>query len=131
MSVVDFRPHSLRYRIKGEITPVIYNDCEVLLNNDVVMVSKSQGHTNYLGDYIPAPHKFSEPYPCNAVPSKGEAVIKYAEGKKTEYSFTLYCDANVKDFEYGEIIRLDREGIIYELSVKGFQRYSRVVKIWV
>jgi hypothetical protein len=68
---------------------------------------------------------------CNAVPNSGEASVKDVEGKKSEYSFTLYCNPDVKDFAFGELIRLNREGIMYELTVKGFQRYTNMVKIWV
>lgn len=107
MAVIDFRRHKLFLSINGK------------------------GHYNDIGDYVPEKTKTSDVIYCNAVPNNGEAIVKNAEGLMTEFSFTLYCDPSVKDFEFGEMVRLDREGVIYELSVKGFHRYTKMVKIWV
>ena len=109
MSVVNFRPHTIRYRVQGQ----------------------SQGYVNEIGDYVPAKITFSEPYKCNAVPNGGKATIRNAEGDVIEYSFTIYASSLMKDFEFGELVRIDRCGIIYELTVKGFHRYKGLVKIWV
>lgn len=107
MAVIDFRGHTFSFFKSGE------------------------GYYDNNGDFVPGQKSLSSPIYCNAVPNNGEAMVKNAEGVKTEYSFTLYCDASVKDFEFGEMISLNREGIVYELSVKGFHRYTRMVKIWV
>lgn len=107
MAIIDFRAHSFQY------------------------VAENKGFVNEDGDFVPQKKVFSDNIKCNAVPNTGEAVVKDAEGKKTEYSFTLYCDTSVRDFSFGELIRLDREGIVYELTVKGFHRYAKMVKIWV
>lgn len=131
MSVVEFRPHTIRYRIKGYTTPTINNNGIMLFNNESGIITKTQGHNNSLGDYVPAPHTFSAPYKCNAVPSNGRAEIKNAEGRKVEYSFIVYASNKLKDFRYGELVRIERHGIVYELTVKGFHRYKGFVKIWV
>lgn len=108
MAVIEFRYHSFQYAIDTH---------------------EEQYDEN--GDFIPAKISYSEEIKCNAVPNGGEAIVRNAEGRKVEYSYTLYCDTDVKDFSYGEIIRLNRNGSISELSVKGFHRYMNMVKIWV
>lgn len=109
MSVIDFRPHIFQY-----------------------LISTEQGSINDDGDYIPLSEIiYSEPEECNAVPNTGNAKVLNAEGRQIEYAFTIYAKCNIKNFEFGELIRLVREGITHELTVKGFQRYKHFAKLWV
>ena len=107
MAVIGFRTHTFQY------------------------ISEKRGYVNGDGDFVPGSIVYSDNIYCNAVPNSGEAVVIDAEGNKTSYSFTIYAEPTVRDFSFGEMIRLNREGIVYELTVKGFHRYSNMVKIWV
>ena len=130
MSVVDFRPHTFSYRIVEPTTAPVYSN-SILFSGKGGITTTTKGHVNGNGDYVPAPFTWSEPFKCNAVPNGGSASVKTAEGRCIEYSFTLYASTQVKDFLYGEVLRIERYGIVYELTVKGFQRYKGFVKIWV
>lgn len=106
MSVVDFRPHTFNHQL----------GCSVQKNED--------------GDVVKSEVKYSADIPCNAVPSNGRATIKDAEGVSVEYSFVIYAD-NVPVLNYGSIIRLFRDGVLFILTVKGYYRYKNFTKIWV
>lgn len=109
MAVLNFKPNRLRYKI------------------DVV-----QGYTDDNGDYHQGKSEWSEYINCDSVPSSGEAnALIDTNGNKVNYSYVVYMSTNVKDFKFGEIVRLERYGIEYEYSVKGFQRYQTQVKLWV
>ena len=131
MSVTRFRPHKFSYRVQGIVQRTLNNGVSLLTDNSSAIIDSTTGYVNELGDYVSGKSSFSKEYACNAVPNSGSASIKNSEGLKVEYSFTIYADFRIKDFLYGEVIRLDRCGIIYELTVKDFSRYNGFVKIWV
>lgn len=131
MSVIDFRPHRFKYRMQGVMQRAVRNECGMLTEGNSIVLESTKGYVDENGDYVSAKSSFSPYYRCNAVPNGGNATVKNAEGRSIEYSFTIYADKSIKDFVYGELIQLDRCGILYELTVKGFHRYRGFAKIWV
>ena len=107
MSVLKFKPNSLQYKI---VEP---------------------GYTDEKGDFHKGESHWSDDIECDAVPNGKADTNESTDGDTNSYSFVVYLPVSVKDFQFGEIVRLNRYGVIYELQVKGFHRYQKQVKIWV
>ena len=108
MAVLDFKPNLLSYRIQNA------------------------GYTDSNGDYHEGSYEWSPEIKCDSVPNSGGAnVVLGEDGNTVKYSFTIFLPTSVKNFKFGEVVRLMRYGTVYELTVKGFQRYQKQVKLWV
>lgn len=92
------------------------------------------GYRDGNGDWI-APENEVEPIllNCKAVPNGSGRTINTQDGISVVYSWTIYLDKNVKDFNYGDDVTLLNRlsEVIGKGSVKMFHRGQFNAKIWV
>lgn len=108
MSVINMIPHTLSYFVTSE------------------------GYEDDNGDWHGGESGWSEPMACHAVPSGKANEITFADGTTSTYSYTVGRLApDCREFQIGEVVRLNVNGIEREFEVKGFHRYQLQSKIWV
>lgn len=108
MAVLKFKTHKLYY----------YEDTE--------------GYEDENGDYIKGGSEISSNYfECDAVPAGKADERTFEDGETRKYSFTCYLKPNVREFNIGEKVRLERQGKTYEFMVKGYMPYQHQTKVWV
>ena len=108
MSVIDFRPHTLRRLI---ITP---------------------GEEDADGDWHPGTESLSEPLRCHAVAAGRAAEITFPDGTTAAYRYTVgRLPPDCAEFRIGDRVMLRIGDSECEYSVKGFHRYQLPSKIWV
>lgn len=109
MSVIDFKPHTLRYLIP------------------------SLGYEDEEGDYHPGKSSWSEELiPCDAVPAGKAEEREFEDGKIKSYTYTVTLPASCRTFTIGDKVRITHlGGTEREYEVKGFQRWQHQCKIWV
>lgn len=110
MAVLKLKPHILEYEVKTK-----------------------EGYEDSLGDFHEGKTEWIGNIPCDAVPSNGRAnEIEFEDGTLHTYTYTIYLDANVRDFTIGDMVRVTLYGGVKKVfSVKGFHRYQLQAKIWV
>lgn len=110
MAVLNLKPHFLEYE-----------------------VNIHEGYEDSRGDYHEAKTKWEGNIKCDAVPANGKAnEITFEDGSVHSYTYTIYLDSNVREFQIGERIRLNLFGNTQRVfTVKGFQRYQLQSKLWV
>lgn len=110
MAIIKLKPYILDYE-------VITND----------------GYEDSNGDYHEGNSKWDGNIKCDVVSSGGKASeIKFEDGSKKYYTYTIFMNNDVRDFSIGEKIRLTLYGGVQKVfTVKGFQRYQLQVKLWV
>ena len=107
MSVLDFKGYSLEYFQEGV------------------------GSYDENGDYQKDAGVWVSVGKCDAVPAGRNNVIQLPDGTKIAYSFTIYLSSKVREFHYGERLRLKILGReTKELKVVGFARYQHQSKVW-
>ncbi len=83
------------------------------------------------GDYASVEGTWGDPIRCDAYPSAGRAaVLPFADGKRSEYTYEVHLDVTEDPFEPGQRVRLTANGHVTELTVKGWHRYSFIAKLW-
>lgn len=110
MAVVTLKPHILEYEVKIQ-----------------------EGYEDSMGDFHEGKTEWVGNIECDAVPSNGRAnEVTFEDGSVNYYSYTIYLDSNVREFNLGEKVRLSLYGNIQRVfTVKGFQRYQLQSKLWV
>lgn len=106
--IPQFRPHILQYQVTvGE-----YED--------------------EIGDYHPGDSHFEGDIPCRFEPNGKANTIAFEDGKTYVYQYVVYLNQNCREFEYGDIIRLLRDGVVVEeKQVQGFHRGQLNARLWV
>lgn len=109
MAVITIKPHILQYKVFSE------------------------GYEDQNGDYHEGTERWGDCIPCDAVPASGKSSeIRFDDGRVMKYSYTVYLNADVRDFSVGEIVRIRLlGGNVREFDVKGFQRWQMQCKLWV
>lgn len=108
MSVIELKPHSLSYRIATD------------------------GYADDNGDWHEGEPGWSDPIECHAVPSGKADLITYADGTTAHYSYEVGRLApDSREFQIGEDVKLNVQGIERVFQVKGFHRWQLQSKIWV
>lgn len=108
MAVLSLKPYNLEYLVK------------------------SDGYEDTNGDYHSGTCSWAGNIPCDIVPSGGKAnEIQFEDGKSFRYSYIVYMDKDVREFNIGEIVRISNRHMTKIFEVKGFQRYQLQSKIWV
>lgn len=104
MAVLNFTPHVLSYK------------------------SVTQGYNDDNGDWVNGADYWIDNYcKCDYVPAGKANVITIPDGSAISYSYTVYLPKTCKDFEYGDIIKIDDK----EYQVLGFHRYQLQCKMWI
>lgn len=110
MSVLRFRPHVLSYK---ELKQGTFDD-ETGDYNHV--------KTDWVNNYCK----------CDAVPNGKADVLTKTDGTKISYSYTVFLPFDCRTFKYGEKVRISFEdGHLEEFSVKGFNRFQLLSKLYV
>ena len=106
--IPQFRPHILQYQVTiGE-----YED--------------------EIGDYHPGDSHFEGDIPCRFEPNGKANTIAFEDGKTYVYQYVVYLNQNCREFEYGDIIRLLRDGVVVEeKQEQGFHRGQLNARLWV
>jgi len=92
----------------------------------------SEGYEDDNGDYHKGEQTINpRPLECDAVPAGKADERTFEDGKVRKYSFTCYLKPNVREFQIGEKVRLERHGKTYEFEVKGYMPYQHQTKVWV
>lgn len=108
MSVIELKPNTLSYLIT------------------------TNGYRDDNGDWHEGISKWSDPIECHAVPVGRANEITFADGTTTTCTYTVgRLNPDCREFQTGERVRLDVNGVIREFQVKGFHRYQLQSKIWV
>lgn len=106
MSVIGLKPHLLSYRVI------------------------SDGYEDDNDDWHEGSESWSKPMECHAVPAGRANEITFADGTTSTYTYTVgRLDPDCREFQIGEDVRLDVNGIVREFSVKGFHRYQLQSKL--
>lgn len=108
MSVIDLIPHTLSYLIV------------------------SDGYEDDNGDWHEGKSEWSEPMKCHAVPAGRANEITFADGTTSTYTYTVgRLSPDCREFQIGEYVMLNVNGVERRFQVKGFHRYQLQSKIWV
>ena len=110
MAVLDMSPHTLYYQ---EVT---------------------DGYEDDNGDYHEGESKWVKLGKCDIVPAgkSNEKILPNGNGVIDTYSYTVYLSKDVREFKYGEKIRIsifNKEP--KEFAVKGFHSYQLQAKLWI
>ena len=85
-----------------------------------------------IGDYHPGDSHFEGDIPCRFEPNGKANTIAFEDGKTYVYQYVVYLNQNCREFEYGDIIRLLRDGVVVEeKQVQGFHRGQLNARLWV
>lgn len=109
MPVINLKPHLLSYL---ETTP---------------------GFEDGNGDWHEGASQWCEkPIECHAVPAGRANEIAFADGTTAIYTYTVgRLSPDCREFQIGEDVMLNVNGIERKFQVKGFHRYQLQSKIWV
>lgn len=104
MAVLNMAPHHLSYK------------------------SATEGYDDENGDWVNGTEYWIENYcKCDCVPAGKANVISLPDGSVQSYSYTVYLPKKCRDFEYGDIVRINGK----DFKVLGFHRYQLQCKIWI
>lgn len=107
MAILRRSPHTLSYKIES-------------------------GAEDENGDWVQGKERWIEDYcKCDVVPAGKANILTMPDGSTHSYSYTIYLPKECKDFECGDIIKINRFGGEQTFEVLGFQRYQLQCKIWV
>lgn len=103
-----FRPHRLQYLVT------------------------SNGYEDNNGDYHEGESHWEGDIPCRNVPNGKSEERRFEDGITRKYSSVIRLDADCKEFNIGDRIKIILlGGIAREYEVKGFHRYQLCSKLWV
>lgn len=108
MAVLNFRPHTLLVREYRE------------------------GYVDQDGHRHPGIEEYIPYMECDVIPASTNAnIINYQDGRSETYDYEVILSTNCRDFAYGELVRLSRNGIIETTNykVKWSHRYQLQYKL--
>lgn len=102
---MNFRPHSLKFKMAGE------------------------GYYDDNNDWCPNGGNWSDPIPCRFQQNGNATEIPIKDGKGYIYQYVVFIDLSERDFNIGEEIQKEGDDTVFQ--VKGFQRTQMHCKLWV
>lgn len=96
-------------------------------------LEKEEGYVADNGDWYDGAEVWQGDEDCTIVQNNGQAnIINLGDGNSVNYSHTIYCNNKIRDFKYGDMVRVTMQnGETRTFKVLGFTRKQLQVKIFV